>query len=93
MFSVIEEKFENGMAYCDFTLSNFVVKRRQNNIPELVQNAVYRPLIAIGNLDSSSNLTFFNIFLFEEEFLLNINRYFTKACTRFTCTTPTRCLT
>ena len=48
---------ENGIAYCDFTLSNFVVARRQsrqNSIPELSQTATYQPLIAFGNLDGSS---------------------------------------
>jgi len=56
-FNVSREKLENGIAYCDFTLSNFAnIRRRsrQNNIPELSQTTSYQPLIAIGNLDSSS---------------------------------------
>jgi len=57
MFNVIRQKLENGIAYCDFTLSNFIdMKRRprQNDIPELSQTTSYRPLIAFGNMDSSS---------------------------------------
>ncbi|CAF3082951.1 unnamed protein product [Rotaria sp. Silwood2] len=58
-FNVILQKFENGITYCDFTLSNFVDIRRQSrqtNVPKLSQTASYRPLIAIGNLDSSNVL-------------------------------------
>jgi hypothetical protein len=57
ILNITREKLENGIAHCDFTLSNFVeLKRRprQNNIPELSPTNNYRPLIAIGNLDSSS---------------------------------------
>ncbi len=57
------ERLENGIVYCDFTLSNFVdIKRRprQTDFPELSQTISYRPLIAIGNLDSSSKLIIFN---------------------------------
>ena len=59
-----QEKLENGIVYCDFTLSNFADAkrrpRRQNDIPELSQSVTYRPLIAIGNLDSSSKFIIFN---------------------------------
>ncbi|CAF3697979.1 unnamed protein product [Rotaria sordida] len=57
--NVTREKFEDGIAYCDFTLSNFVDtsrQSRQNDIPKLSQTANYRPLIAFGNLDSSNIL-------------------------------------
>ncbi|CAF1163143.1 unnamed protein product [Rotaria sp. Silwood1] len=56
-FNVTLQKLENGITYCDFTLSNFVdISRqsRQNNIPKLSQTSRYRPLIAIGNMASSN---------------------------------------
>jgi hypothetical protein len=56
IFNVSRQKFENGIAYCDFTLSNFADirrPRRQNSIPELSQTTSYQPLIAFGNMDSS----------------------------------------
>lgn len=59
IFNISRQKLENGIVYCDFTLSNFVDikrRRRQNDIPELSQTTSYRPLIAIGNMDSSSKL-------------------------------------
>ncbi|CAF4463078.1 unnamed protein product [Rotaria socialis] len=58
-FNISLQKFENGITYCDFTLSNFAGtqrRKRQNSFPALSQTASYRPLIAIGNLDSSNNL-------------------------------------
>ncbi|CAF1067872.1 unnamed protein product [Adineta steineri] len=58
-FNVSRQKIENGIAYCDFTLSNFVNAKRQTRqllIPNLSQTASYQPLIAMGNLDSSNML-------------------------------------
>ncbi|CAF1387689.1 unnamed protein product [Rotaria magnacalcarata] len=58
-FNISLQKFENGITYCDFTLSNFAGtqrRKRQNSFPALSQTASYQPLIAIGNLDSSNNL-------------------------------------
>jgi hypothetical protein len=51
------QKLENGIAYCQFTLSNFSTskrRRRQSSIASLTQTTSYHPLIATGNLDSSS---------------------------------------
>ncbi|CAF4085300.1 unnamed protein product [Adineta steineri] len=58
-FNVSRQKLENGIAYCEFTLSNFVNAKRQTRqllIPNLSQTAPYQPLIAMGNLDSSNML-------------------------------------
>ncbi|CAF2759202.1 unnamed protein product [Rotaria sp. Silwood2] len=50
-------KFDNGVAYCEFTLSNFSsTKRRRRDISPLSQSMTYIPLIAIGNLDSSNEM-------------------------------------
>lgn len=57
IFNISRQKIENGVVYCEFTLSNFVdIKRRprQINLPELSLTTSYRPLIATGNMDSSS---------------------------------------
>ncbi len=58
-FNVSRQRLDNGIAYCDFALSNFVdIRRRprQIEIPELSQTTSYRPLVAIGNMDSSSKV-------------------------------------
>lgn len=58
-FNVTRQKVENGIVYCEFTLSNFAQirrPRRQTDLPELSPTTSYRPLIAIGNMDSSSKL-------------------------------------
>jgi hypothetical protein len=70
IFNVSRQKLENGIAYCDFTLSNFVDirrRRRQNDIPELSQTTSYRPLIAIGNMDSSSKFMILNIYFIQRK--------------------------
>lgn len=59
IFNVSRQKVENGIVYCEFTLSNFAdIKRRprQTDLPELSLTSAYRPLIAMGNMDSSSKL-------------------------------------
>lgn len=60
IFNVSRRTVEDGVVHCDFTLSNFVNVRRQprqTDHPELSQTTSYQPLIAIGNMDSSSKLT------------------------------------
>jgi hypothetical protein len=53
------EKLDNGVADCEFTLSNFgASKRQQRAISPLSQSTSYYPLIAVGNLDSSSKFIF-----------------------------------
>ncbi|CAF1013631.1 unnamed protein product [Rotaria sp. Silwood1] len=48
----------NGVAYCEFNLSNFSdSKRRRRDISPLSPSTTYIPLIAIGNLDSSDGMT------------------------------------
>ncbi|CAF3874465.1 unnamed protein product [Rotaria sp. Silwood2] len=51
-------KFDSGVAYCEFTLSNFSgsKRRRRRDISPLSQSTTYIPLIAIGDLDSSNNM-------------------------------------
>jgi len=57
--TITVQKLENGVTYCEFTLSNFDSSgRRRRAISGLSQTAAYYPLIAIGNLDSSSNYDF-----------------------------------
>jgi hypothetical protein len=66
-FNANRQKFENGITYCDFTLSNFVGikrRRRQSTTPELSQTTTYYPLIAIGNLDSSSKFIILNRYIY-----------------------------
>ena len=59
IFNATVQKLENGVAYCEFTLSNFdsSTRRQRRDISSLSQSTGYRPLIAIGNLDSSSKFT------------------------------------
>jgi hypothetical protein len=57
MFNISSQRFENGFVYCEFTLSNFRVGRRQQRattIAALSQTEAYETLIAIGPLSSSS---------------------------------------
>ncbi|CAF1221499.1 unnamed protein product [Adineta steineri] len=55
--NIITQKLENGIAYCEFTLSNFTSStRRKRAISVLSQSTPYYPLIAIGNLDSSNQM-------------------------------------
>lgn len=73
IFNVTRQKVENGIVYCDFTLSNFATikrSRRQTDLPELSPTSSYRPLIAIGNMDSSSKLIMLNLL----NLINNVNR-------------------
>ena len=55
----ISTKLDNGAVSCEFTLSNFPnSKRRRRALALLSQSTSYQPLIAIGNLDSSSKYNF-----------------------------------
>ena len=61
LFTVTGELFNDGSIRCSFTLSDFTSKkreRRQSTIPSLSQTASYYPLIAIGDLSSSSESIF-----------------------------------
>ncbi|CAF1364790.1 unnamed protein product [Rotaria sordida] len=51
-------KLENGIAYCEFSLSNFTSskQRRRRDISALSQSTTYIPLIAMGDLDSSGEM-------------------------------------
>jgi hypothetical protein len=52
-------KLVDGVVYCEFTLSNFSSsKRRRRSVFTLTQTASYYPLIATGNLDSSSKFRY-----------------------------------
>ncbi|CAF4412486.1 unnamed protein product, partial [Rotaria sp. Silwood2] len=57
-FTLIRQRVENGIAYFDFTLSNFANsagrQRRQLDVQQLSQTTAYYPLIAFGQLDSSN---------------------------------------
>jgi hypothetical protein len=54
-FTITSVRLENGVAYCEFTLSNVGnSKRRRRDITSLSDSIQYYPLIATGNLDSSS---------------------------------------
>ncbi|CAF3499833.1 unnamed protein product [Rotaria socialis] len=56
-FSVTLLKLENSTVNCEFMLSNFTSsKRRRRAISALSQSTTYRPLIAMGSLDSSNGL-------------------------------------
>ena len=55
VFNSTVQKVQNGVVSCEFTLSGFTSsKRRRRAIASLSQTTSYYPLIAIGNLDSSS---------------------------------------
>ncbi|CAF3560781.1 unnamed protein product [Rotaria sp. Silwood1] len=59
IFKVTRVALNNGMVYCEFTLSNFTTttgRRRKRSISILSQNTQYRILTAVGQLDSSSSL-------------------------------------
>ncbi|UJR20943.1 hypothetical protein I4U23_024052 [Adineta vaga] len=59
VFNITTQKVENGVIFCEFTLSGFGnAKRRRRAISSLSQTTSYYPLIAIGNLDSSADLTY-----------------------------------
>ncbi|CAF2081953.1 unnamed protein product [Rotaria magnacalcarata] len=57
-FSVTLLKLENGAVNCEFMLSNFTSskRRRRRAISALSQSTTYRPLVAMGSLDSSNGL-------------------------------------
>jgi len=57
-FMVEQQIFENGVVYCQFTLSNFTtsVVKELEGIQKLLQSTRYHPLFAIGQLDSSNEL-------------------------------------
>ncbi|CAF3130235.1 unnamed protein product [Rotaria sp. Silwood2] len=59
IFQVTRVALNNGMVYCEFTLSNFTTttgRRRKRSISLLSQNIQYYILTVIGNLDSSNSL-------------------------------------
>lgn len=58
IFTLIRQRVEDGIAYFDFTLSNFANggggrRRRQISVTPLSQTTAYYPLVAFGHLDSS----------------------------------------
>ncbi|CAF2895201.1 unnamed protein product [Rotaria sp. Silwood2] len=58
-FKVSRVALNNGVAYCEFTLSNFTTttgQRRKRSISLLSQSTQYRILSAVGSLDSSNSL-------------------------------------
>ncbi|CAF2646719.1 unnamed protein product [Rotaria sp. Silwood2] len=59
IFQVTRVALNNGVVYCEFTLSNFTTttgRRRKRSISLLSQNIQYYILTVIGNLDSSNSL-------------------------------------
>ncbi|CAF4618057.1 unnamed protein product, partial [Rotaria sp. Silwood2] len=55
-FQVTQVALINGVAYCEFTLSNFTAttsRRREWSISLLSQSIQYHLLVALGPLDSS----------------------------------------
>ncbi|CAF4554849.1 unnamed protein product, partial [Rotaria sp. Silwood2] len=59
IFQVSRVAQNNGVIYCEFTLSNFtntLDRRKKRSISLLSQNTQYHILTAIGNLDSSNSL-------------------------------------
>ncbi|CAF4807799.1 unnamed protein product [Rotaria sp. Silwood1] len=59
IFKVTRVALNNGMVYCEFTLSNFTTtasRRRKRSISLLSQNIQYHILVAVGRLDSSNSL-------------------------------------
>ncbi|CAF4089741.1 unnamed protein product [Rotaria sp. Silwood2] len=59
IFQVSRVAQNNGVIYCEFTLSNFtntLDRRTKRSISLLSQNKQYQILTAIGNLDSSNSL-------------------------------------
>ena len=75
-FNITQTKSENGEVYCEFTLSNFDSSNRLTvrAISTLSQSTTYHPLIAVGNLDSSSKLIFHSILYKISSILTYINR-------------------
>jgi hypothetical protein len=58
-FNMTSGKVVDGVVYCEFTLSNFNnSKRRRRDVTILAPSTLYYPLIATGNLDSSSKFKF-----------------------------------
>lgn len=69
ILNITSQRLADGVAYCEFTLSSFTgSKRRRRAISSLSQSTSYIPLIAVGNLDSSSMFIFYfiNYFLFKK---------------------------
>jgi hypothetical protein len=63
---------------------------RQNDIPELSQTTSYRPLIAFGNMDSSSKFIILKILCPTNN---SINRHATQTFKKFTNIIITNCFT
>ncbi len=58
-FTATSTKLDNGVVNCAFSLSNFGgSKRRRRDISPISPSTPYYPLIAFGNLDTSSKLIF-----------------------------------
>ena len=59
-FNMTLGRVVDGVVYCQFTLSSFTSsgRRRRDTVTALSQSTSYYPLIAIGNLDSSSKSIF-----------------------------------
>ena len=55
-FIAEQQIFENGVVYCQFTLSHFTTSltKEFEGIRKLSQSTRYHPMFAIGQLDSSS---------------------------------------
>ncbi|CAF3706008.1 unnamed protein product [Rotaria sp. Silwood1] len=59
IFQVTRVALNNGVAHCEFTLSNFTTtigRRRKRSISQLSQSIQYRILVVVGHLDSSNSL-------------------------------------
>ncbi|CAF3708572.1 unnamed protein product [Rotaria sp. Silwood1] len=59
IFQIKRIALNNGVAYCEFTLSNFintVDRRKKRSVSLLSQSTQYIVLVAIGSLDSSNSL-------------------------------------
>jgi len=58
VFTVESQGIENGVVFCQFTLSNFSLNddEKSTAIQPLSQSTPYYPLFAIGQLDASNNL-------------------------------------
>ncbi|CAF3355668.1 unnamed protein product [Rotaria sp. Silwood2] len=66
-FKVTWVALNNGMVYCEFTLSNFTTtmgRRRKRSISLLSQSTQYRILVATGHLAGSSMMLFFTKIIF-----------------------------
>ncbi|CAF4812291.1 unnamed protein product, partial [Rotaria sp. Silwood1] len=59
IFQIKRIALNNGVAYCEFTLSNFINtadRRKKRSVSLLSQSTQYIVLVAIGSLDSSNSL-------------------------------------